>query len=163
MDGSGILDEIEDGDPVADGREQVGAVGAEEQVALAVHGPQQVGELEIRLHGRPWSIAQSSSALMLLGSRGVLSRYGLWIRNTGNQAEYRRCSPPKNLGLFGTRVNFLVGLPALPGLARQILSPNLRRCLALAWPSFGGLGGALILAALGDWGKWKGGSRPTQF
>jgi hypothetical protein len=41
------LDEVEYRDAVADGREQTCAVWGEEQVAAAVHGPQQVGELGV--------------------------------------------------------------------------------------------------------------------
>lgn len=40
-----ILDEVEDGDAIADGRQQTGAIGGEQQVSSAVDGPQQVGEL----------------------------------------------------------------------------------------------------------------------
>lgn len=53
-----ILDEVEDSDPVADGREQMSAVRAEQEVALAVDCSKQVGELEVCLHGRLWSISK---------------------------------------------------------------------------------------------------------
>lgn len=39
------LYEVEDRNPVADGREQTGAIWGEEKVASAVDGAQQVGEL----------------------------------------------------------------------------------------------------------------------
>jgi len=41
-----ILDEVEDGDSVADWREEVGSFGVVEQVSLAVNRPQEVGKLE---------------------------------------------------------------------------------------------------------------------
>lgn len=35
-----LLDQVEDGHTIAHGREEVSSVGAEEQVALAIDGPQ---------------------------------------------------------------------------------------------------------------------------
>lgn len=42
-----ILHQIEDSNPVPHGREQMGAIWAEEQVALAVYRAEQIGKLEI--------------------------------------------------------------------------------------------------------------------
>lgn len=47
-----VLDQVEDSHPVADRREEMGAIRAEEQVALAVDGAQQVRELERHVSGR---------------------------------------------------------------------------------------------------------------
>lgn len=41
-----LLYQVEDGHAVADGREEMGAIGTEGQVALAVDSAQQVGKLE---------------------------------------------------------------------------------------------------------------------
>lgn len=40
-----LLDQVKDRDSVAHRREQAGSVGREEQVALAVDGAEQIGEL----------------------------------------------------------------------------------------------------------------------
>jgi hypothetical protein len=45
-----ILDQVENSDSVAHGGQQAGAVGGEEQISLAINGPQKIGELEVRLH-----------------------------------------------------------------------------------------------------------------
>lgn len=94
--GRRILDEVEDSDPVADGRVQMGAVWAEQQVALAVDCSKQVGEFEVCLHGRRWSISQPKMSTKLSTLQQRANR----------QVGYRQCSPPKILGLFG---NFLAG------------------------------------------------------
>jgi len=43
------LDKVEDGDPVADGGEEMGTVRTEEKVASTVHRSQKVGELTSRV------------------------------------------------------------------------------------------------------------------
>ena len=43
--GADILDEVEDSHSVADGREEVRAIGTENQVALRVDSPQQIRKL----------------------------------------------------------------------------------------------------------------------
>lgn len=40
-----LLDQVEDGHSIAHGREEMGAIGAEQQVALAVDSAQQVRKL----------------------------------------------------------------------------------------------------------------------
>lgn len=42
-----LLDQVEDGDSVSHGREEKRPIRTEQQVALAVHSPKQIGELDI--------------------------------------------------------------------------------------------------------------------
>lgn len=76
-----ILDKVEDSDSVADGRVQMGTVWAEQQVALAVHCPQQIVELEIRLHGC------KSSPLVHLPTQEIDLQYC-----SNRKVGYRLCS-----------------------------------------------------------------------
>lgn len=61
-----ILYQVEDGDPVAHGREKVGAIWTEEQVALAVDGAQQVGELDHAL------VSITTGSQLVAGSKQYL-------------------------------------------------------------------------------------------
>ena len=60
------LYKVKDGNPVSYRGEETGAIGAEQQVSLAVDRAEQVGELEICLHGHGLAIptiAMGKSAL----------------------------------------------------------------------------------------------------
>lgn len=69
-----VVDEVEDGDAVAYGRQQTGAIGAEAQVSLAIDGAKKIGEL----------------CECVCVSVRVADRYGVAGRGKGNREEKRK-------------------------------------------------------------------------
>ena len=116
----------------------MGAVGTEQQVALAVDGPQQVGEFEIGLHGRLWSISQHTRSCR----RAPIAKVG-WFSVLPVPAAKKSRDSRGSMELFSGAGEFFLQTSDVPGAMALAGDP---------WP---------LQARSG--GKWKRGARPTQF
>lgn len=106
-----LLYKVEDSHSVSDWREQMSAIWTEEEVALAVHSPQEVGELEVSLHCRLQSIFGSRKR----GCRKVQSSIAIKV------------------GAFPFFPNFLAGSDVLSSFLRACYSQRGKACL---YPGF---------------------------